>query len=88
VVLGAGSAIGKLVLSVVLCLLPCVPICCLCCAKKGDDTRNFFKGGMLGPCILFCCAYLGVLVWWAVDVALIVENRLQDGNGYALFADL
>lgn len=79
-----GSAIGKLVLSLVLCMLPCLPICCIVCGKKGDDAPNFFRGGMIGPCVLFCFAYVGVIVWWIVDIVFIAQNRLPDGAGFAL----
>ena len=67
-------------------MLPCLPICCIVCnKKKAGDGPNFFKGGMFGPCVLFCLAYIGVIVWWIIDIVLIAQNRLPDGAGYALY---
>ena len=71
-----------------LCALPCIPIFMVVCGKKrGEDSP--YRSGFAVPCLLFCVAYAGVIVFWAYDWILIVSsNGLPDAQGYALYADL
>eukprot|EP01108_Squamamoeba_japonica_P000812 TRINITY_DN1291_c0_g1_i1.p1 TRINITY_DN1291_c0_g1~~TRINITY_DN1291_c0_g1_i1.p1 ORF type:complete len:176 (-),score=30.87 TRINITY_DN1291_c0_g1_i1:4-531(-) len=74
----------KLLLSLVLCLLPCIPVCCAMCRRTKKDSP--FRGGYIGPCVVFFVAYLGVIIWWAHDWVNIALDNVVDQNGCGLFS--
>ena len=95
----------KLLLSLLLCLIPCAPL--LCAMKRRRKRESPYAGyaetktaggsgvceaqqqvsGAVAPCLLFCVAYAGVLIWWIYDIVLVAQNDLLDANGCALFVD-
>eukprot|EP01108_Squamamoeba_japonica_P000813 TRINITY_DN1291_c0_g1_i2.p1 TRINITY_DN1291_c0_g1~~TRINITY_DN1291_c0_g1_i2.p1 ORF type:complete len:230 (-),score=41.07 TRINITY_DN1291_c0_g1_i2:4-693(-) len=80
----AAFGVMKLLLSLVLCLLPCIPVCCAMCRRTKKDSP--FRGGYIGPCVVFFVAYLGVIIWWAHDWVNIALDNVVDQNGCGLFS--
>jgi hypothetical protein len=77
-----GYAMGQLALGVI---IPCAGYCCLCCVvcifMKTENPKAAFGG--IGGCLLFCC-WIGLTVWWVVDIVRFAQNYYLDSNGYAL----
>ncbi len=78
-----GVGAGKLVLTLFLCIAPCVPLCLVCCKSEK-------KGGAATVLVAICilCASLGIFIWWIIDWVLIVQNNITDGNGYGMVPNL
>jgi hypothetical protein len=83
-------AIAKLILSLLLCGVPCVPICLTICRRKKARTSSTApkKTSVLAPCAIFFLAYAGVIVWWLHDWIQILLGHLPDANGTNLYADM
>jgi len=72
---------------VLLCGVPCVPICCALCRRK-KAAAPAKRASYAVPCALFFLAYAGVIVWWLHDWIQILLGALPDANGVQLFDDM
>jgi len=73
----------KLLLTCMLCIVPCLPICCMCCLQ--EERTNVIYSMVVMSVI---CVFIGMWIWWFVDWVLIVSDSLPDANGVSLKKDM
>jgi len=73
----------KLLLTMMICILPCLPLCCICCI---DDNKFGYVYSLVLLSVL--CVFLAVWIWWLVDWILILGDAMPDRNGFELQDDL
>mmetsp|Transcript_123 Transcript_123/g.161 ORF Transcript_123/g.161 Transcript_123/m.161 type:complete len:232 (-) Transcript_123:26-721(-) len=73
----------KLLFTLLLCMIPCFPLCCVCCIQ---ENRLHYIYSVLVLSEIF--VLFGVIIWWLVDWSLIVSDSMKDGNGVKLLDDM
>ncbi|QKF94810.1 hypothetical protein QKU48_gp1352 [Fadolivirus algeromassiliense] len=74
-----GEAVGQLILMFAYIF----GICAICFVFCCDGELGGMIGGIVG-CVL-CSAVLAGFIWCIVDGALILQGKIDDGNGYSTF---
>jgi len=97
-----GDGVGKIILVTIPCLLICMAVIVLVitqAAGQGVSAAMESKPLAIGVCIASCAVAIPLIglgiagevaawVWWLVDWILILENDIDDSNGYPLFDDM
>jgi TM2 domain-containing membrane protein YozV len=81
----AGLGVLKLLVWWIPCFAICFAGCCMAAARNHMKTMGVIGGVVIAICV---ASWLGGTIWYLVDWIYILQNRLHDDHGYALYDNM